>query len=110
MASLRMLTLLRWSVYMGRGAVGEEEVAKRVAKRIPYSSPCNMVAEWPKLLKEPQKEAVGEADAKVMERKVRGETGDGNMEASEATREEIGEGQGRGSSVERESRSCSARC
>ena len=69
-----------------------------------------MVAERPKLLREPQKEAVGEADANVTERKVRGEAGDGDMEASEATREEIGEGEGRGSNLERESRSFSARC
>ena len=46
-----------------------------------------MVAERPKLASEPQKEEEGEVAAKVTEQKARGETGEGSIDASEATRE-----------------------
>jgi len=47
-----------------------------------------MEAEWPKLIKEPQKENDEEAEAKVTEREHRGEAGEGIIEASDATRAE----------------------
>jgi hypothetical protein len=64
-----------------------------------------MVEDRPKLARDPR---VGEAVAKVTERKASGETGDGDMDAAEARREVEGGRQGKGERAERERRSCSA--
>jgi hypothetical protein len=73
----------------------DEDVAKRTANSMPYSSPWSILADQPKLARDPRKEVVGEVEANVMERNARGETGEGTMEASEATREWVGEEQGK---------------
>jgi hypothetical protein len=93
---------------MGGGEAAEEEVAKRAATKIPYNSPCKIVAERPKLVNEPLKEEVEDAEAKVTERGTRGEAGEGVMEASEAMRGEEGERWGSVVSGANERRSCSA--
>ena len=93
---------------MGGGEEAEEELAKRAATKIPYNSPCKIVAERPKFVNEPVNVEVEEAEANVTERGARGEAGEGVMEASEATREEEGERWGSVVSEANERRSCSA--
>ena len=68
------------------GGDEDEDAAIRAATTRPYSSPCKIVAERPKLTREPVKEVEVEAVAKETLRKARVEAGEGIMDASEATR------------------------
>jgi len=67
-----------------------------------------MLAERPKLAKDPQRDEEGEADAKVMEQEDSGSAGEGIIEASEAIMEGTGEEEEGGDKVERERSSCCA--